>query len=140
METLKIAFVDFWPEINVEDIFTPILSKYYDVVFDNKNPDVVFHSIFGRMKEIGNYPKAKKILWLAENFRPSQFKTDYSLSFDLHSETNFRLPLWQAFILLKPSLLQDLYNKPVIDEVKFERFCSFIVSNGILMAFSTCSD
>jgi hypothetical protein len=133
METLKIAFVDFWPEINFEDIFTPILSKNYNVVFDNKNPDVVFHSIFGGMKEIGNYPKAKKILWLAENFRPSQFKTDYSISFDPTQGNNFRLPLWQAYLLKNPSLKNRLFNNVNshrIEGKEFDRFCSFTVSNG----------
>jgi len=133
METIKIWFADFWPEIIFEDIFTPILTKHYNVVLDKINPDVVFFSIFNRMQEIGNYPKAKKILWLAENFKPTQFKSDYSISFEPASDTNFRLPLWQAYLLKQPQLKDRLYNKPNInisDCSSFERFCSFTVSNS----------
>lgn len=130
METLKISFVDFWPEIDQEDVFTPILSKHYNVVLDNNNPDVVFHSVFGGMRNISRYQKAKKILWIAENFRANQFKTDYTVSFDPPTDTNFRLPLWQAYMLKDETLYDKLVNKPKIDKVDFERFCSFTVSNS----------
>jgi hypothetical protein len=133
MTELKISFVDFWPEIKFEDIFTPILSNYYNLVIDNKNPDVVFHSMFGGMKQIVNYPKAKKIMWIAENFRASQFKTDYTISFDPTEGRNFRLPLWQAYILTKPELKTRLFNNVNLHRIEgkdFDRFCSFTVSNG----------
>jgi hypothetical protein len=40
MATLKIAYVDFWPEITDEDIFIPILSEQYNVIIDNNNPTI----------------------------------------------------------------------------------------------------
>jgi len=127
METLRIAFCDFWPEIKNEDIFTPILKEKYNVIIDNKNPDVVFHSVFNKMKDVSKY-KCKKILFLGENYRAKNFNTDLSISFDKHSKTNFRLPLWQYFVLLKPSYI-DLLLKRVKNK-SFDRFCSFTVSNG----------
>lgn len=128
MQTLKIAFVDFWPQYEIEDIFTPILSKKYNVIIDNNNPDIIIHSIFNRMQGITKYPRnIKRILWLAENWRPTQFDTDYSVSFDLPTEKNFRLPLWQAYILLRPDYKEKLFNK--IKHDNFDRFCSFTVSN-----------
>jgi len=126
METIKIGFVDFWPEIKDEDIFTPILKKHFNVEIDNRNPDVIFHSIFGGMQNSPRY-KCKKILFLGENHRPYKFNTNYSISFDLPSKTNFRLPLWQYFILLKPEYKEQLFNRPQYDN--FDRFCSFVVSN-----------
>ncbi len=125
---LKVAFVNFWPEIVDEDIFTPILSKHYDVELDYTNPDIVFHSIFGDLNLMNRFQSKKKILFLGENRRPNEFKSDFSISFDPHSETNFRLPLWQYFILLKPIYLELLMNKVKWDS--FDRFCSFTVSNG----------
>ena len=126
METLKIAFADFWPGWNDEDFITPILEKKYNIVVDQKNPDVVFHSIFGGMKETPKY-KCKKVLFLGENWRPNRFGSDYSISFDPYSETNFRLPLWQVYLLKFPEYLPRLFDRKRHDE--FERFCSFTVSN-----------
>jgi hypothetical protein len=128
MDKLKIWFGDFWPEWNIEDFITPILNKHFEVVSDRDKPDVMFHSIFNKMSETPNY-KCKKVLILAENWRPSQFKSDYSISFDPHSETNFRLPLWQMYMLLWPNLKNRLYNRLNYNEDQFVRWGAFTVSN-----------
>jgi alpha(1,3/1,4) fucosyltransferase len=130
MKDLKVAFIDFWPAFEQdENIFVPLLSKHFNVIIDEQNPDVVFHSIFNGQRNIQKYNKFKKILLLGENYRPSQFNTNYSISFDPHSETNYRLPLWQYYLLLNPSLKDKLFNQEV-KYTKFDRFCSFVVSNG----------
>jgi len=126
MEKLKIAFVDFWPEWDVEDFITPILKNHFDIIVDQKNPDILFHSIFNKMSEAPKY-KCKKVLILAENWRPGQFKSDFSISFDPNSKTNFRLPLWQMYWLLKPELKDRLFKRKQLSE--FKNFCSFTVSN-----------
>lgn len=129
MDKLKVAFVDFWPEIEHENIFLPILEKHFDVQVTRINPDIVIHSIFGRMQETPKY-KCKKILFLGENWRPEQFGSDYSISFDPHTDKNFRLPLWQFYLLLRPELKERLFNKLIYKENEFERWCAFTVSNG----------
>jgi len=123
---LRVAYDDFWPEWNIENFVEPILKKYFYIVNDQQNPDVLFHSIFNRMSNTPKY-KCKKILILAENWRPSKFGSDYSISFDPKTETNFRLPLWQMYWLLKPELKDKLFNR--INYESFDRFCSFTVSN-----------
>ena len=128
MEQLKIWFADFWPEWPDEDFITPILSKNFEVILDKNNPDVVFHSIFNRMQETPKY-KCKKILYLGENWRPEQFGSDFSISFDPHSEKNYRLPLWQVYILKNPKLKDRLYNRLNWEEGQFIKWCSFTVSN-----------
>lgn len=128
METLKITYADFWPEWETgENFIQPILEKHFNVVVVQKNPDVLFHSIFNRMADTPRY-KCKKVLILAENWRPSRFDSDYSISFDPHSDTNFRLPLWQIYMLLWPELKDRLFNRK--HHESFERFCSFTVSNA----------
>ena len=127
MENLKVAFLDFWPEIDKENIFLPILRKHFDVEVTTINPDVIIHSIFGGMKETPKY-KCKKILFLGENYRPYNFHTDYSISFDPHSDTNYRLPLWQFYCILNPEIKEKLFNR--VHHESFDRFCSFVVSNG----------
>lgn len=127
MEKLKVAFLDFWPEITDENIFLPILKKYFDVEISTSNPDVVIHSIFGGMKQSVNY-KCKKILFIGENYRASNYPCDYSISFDPHSDKNYQLPLWQFYLILRPELKEKLFNINVKHE-SFDRFCSFTVSN-----------
>lgn len=123
---LKIWFTDFWPEWNIEDFITPILNGHFNVTLSKSNPDVLFHSIFNRMAETPKF-KCKKVLILAENWRPHQFGSDYSISFDPHSKTNFRLPLWQIYWLMKPELKDRLFDRKRLDN--FQRFCAFTVSN-----------
>jgi hypothetical protein len=128
MNKLKIWFADFWPEIKDENIFLPILQKHYDVEVTRNNPDVVIHSIFGGMKETPQY-KCKKILFLGENYRAKNYGSDYSISFDPHSKTNYRLPLWQFYLVLRPELKQKLLFEPRLNHGSFDRFCFFMVSN-----------
>lgn len=128
MDKLKIWFADFWPEWKDENFISPILKNHFEIVLDKEHPDVVFHSIFNRMVEAPKY-KVKKILYLGENWRPEQFKSDYSISFDPHSTTNYRLPLWQIYILLKPELRKRLYNRLNWKEEEFQQWCAFTVSN-----------
>jgi len=123
---LKIGYADFWPEWPDENFIEPILKKYFYITIDHKNPDILFHSIFGGMKETPKY-KCKKVLFLGENYRAKNYDSDYSISFDPYSETNFRLPLWQAFILKKPEYKDRLFNR--VNHESFDRFCSFTVSN-----------
>jgi hypothetical protein len=125
MKTLKIAFIDFWPEWADEDFITPILEKHYNLVIDDRNPDVVFHSVFG--SKVNQY-NCKKVLFLGENKRFHDWKTDYSITFDPHTPTNFRLPLWQVYLMNKPDNLDKLLNGRV--DTSHENFCSFTVSNG----------
>ena len=127
MNDLKVAFVDFWPEWNVEDFITPILKKHFHVLFDYQNPDIIFHSIFNKMQESPRY-KCKKVLILAENWRPSQLNATYSISFDPHTPENFRLPLWQIYMLLWPELKTKLFLMNRYKEIH-EKWCAFTVSN-----------
>jgi hypothetical protein len=80
------------------------------------------------MQEITKY-KCKKILYLGENWRPEQFKSNFSISFDPHSEINYRLPLWQVYILRKPELMERLFNRINYKEEEFKKWCAFTVSN-----------
>jgi hypothetical protein len=130
MNDLRIWYCDLWPEfLSDENIFTPILSKHFNVILDKVHPDVVFHSIFNGQRDIQNFKNAKRILFIGENHRSSKFETDYSISFDPHSETNFRLPLWQYYLILNPTLKEGLFNHKPSTPVNDGQFCSFVVSN-----------
>jgi len=129
MDTIKIHFTDFWPEwADTENFITPILSKHFNVVIDQNNPDVLFHSVFKAGTGKTSSYKCKKILISAENWRAAPFGSNYSISFDPHSTTNFRLPLWKIYWFLWPELKDRLFNR--VNHDSFDRFCSFTVSNG----------
>jgi alpha(1,3/1,4) fucosyltransferase len=128
MDTLKVGFCDFWPGFKEdENIFLPILKKHFNVVETKVHPDVVIHSLFNGMQET-RHQTCKKIMYTGENHRPAEYQTDYSISFDPHSTTNYFLPIWQFFLLLRPEIKAQLVNRPHYDS--FERFCSFTVTNG----------
>lgn len=136
METLHVWYTDFWPEWDEEDFITPILQEKYNIVVDQKDPDVVFHSIFGNNSQ--KY-KCKKILYVAENIRYPYNDTirnniniayngaHNTITFDPETDKNYRLPLWQVFILRNPDYWERLTNR--VRPSEFERFCSFTVSN-----------
>jgi len=125
---LRMGFADFWPEWDVEDFITPLLSKHFNIILDQKNPEVLFHSVFRAGTGKTSSYKCKKILISAENWRPGQFGSDYTVSFDPKTDTNFRLPLWQIYWFLWPALKYRLFDRK--NHKEFERFCSFTVSNG----------
>jgi len=127
MDKLKVSFLDFWPEIKDENIFLPILQKYFDVEVIENNPDVIIHSFFGTTHLSPQY-KCKKILFIGENYRAAQYGSDYSISFDPPTDKNFRLPLWQFYLILRPELQKILFG-PRIQHESFDKFCFFIVSN-----------
>ncbi len=130
METLRVAYADFWPEWNDENFIEPILKKHFNVVIDQQNPDVLFHSIFGGMRQTGGY-NCKKIQFLGENRRPHP-GSHFSISFDLPSNKNFRLPLWQVFLLKEPEVYHNrIFGDERIQwsQEEFEEFAAFIVSN-----------
>jgi len=136
MDKLKVWFADFWPEWKDEDFITPILKRNFEIILDKKNPDVVFHSIFGNANSSF---KCKKILFIAENIRNNYNdnirnninialnEASATIGFDPPTLTNYRLPLWQVYILLKPELKDRLFERRRLEN--FERFCAFTVSN-----------
>jgi alpha(1,3/1,4) fucosyltransferase len=128
MDRLKICYCDVWPEWNEENFIEPILAKHFNIVIDNNKPDLLIHSTYQGMMQTPKY-KCRKLAYMGENFKPEQIGSDYSISFDPQSENNYRLPLWQTYIVLKPWLKDKLYNKVMFKENEFLRFCSFVVSN-----------
>ena len=53
MDKLKINFVDFWPNFLHEDnYFYHLLSREFDVVIDEHDPDLLFFSVdYGNKNE-----------------------------------------------------------------------------------------
>lgn len=137
---IKITFCDFWDNFVPNDnYFYNLLSLSYDVEINEKEPDLVFYSVFGNRNLSYGKDKFVKIFFTGENIRPDFTQCDYSFSFDYNSDTrNFRLPLWVLHFnwFNRPYIesrdhaylhnINDFFEKKINNKNKF---CSFIVSN-----------
>lgn len=124
MKTIRIKYVDFWPNFNYEsDPIYCILKKEYDVEL-SENPDYVIYSTFG--KEHLGYD-CIKIFYAGEEQCPDFNICDYGIGFDYitFGDRYFRLPL----------IYHPMYRE---DYLKMQRrapgeprsqFCSFVYSN-----------
>jgi hypothetical protein len=152
---LKINFVDFWPGFNKKNnYFYHLLRLKYNVLIDEKEPDLLFFSVdYQKLKERNKYKnhKCKKIFYTGENVRAnfSNFdidserysigKCDFAFTFDfINHPRHFRLPLWVTYIdwfnvggyenpeyLLPP---EKISSNEFIDKTK-DKFCSIVISN-----------
>jgi len=129
MKKLKISFAQFWGHFDKENIFLPILQKHFDVEIDDKNPDVLFYSVYAAENIASKY-NCKKIFFCLEHWHDPKFKIphDFSIRQNSHTKTNFNLPGWQYYYLWGQEKYKEaLYNR--IRHQEFDRFCSFTVSN-----------
>lgn len=131
MKTIKINFVDFWPNYDKTDnYFYNLLKSHYDLVID-ENPDLLFYSSFGH-----DYLKYKcsRIFYTGENTRPDFTACDFAFSFDFISNKNhFRLPLYSIYIDHHDMLAQLERKKTREEATKIwetkTKFCCMVVSN-----------
>lgn len=98
---LKIATVNFWDTAFQNDFLhyfiKSVTNDNYEFVTDIENCDVIFSSVFGKIKT----KREKTIFYTGENIRPDFTKCAFSLSFDVDSwdSRNYYLPFWMSRIL-----------------------------------------
>jgi len=125
---IKIFFVDFEANFDVNsNFFTKFLSNYYTVIIDT-NPDYLFYSCYGYNHF--KYDKCVKIFFTGENIVPDFNICDYGIGFHhLQLEDRyFRFPLYlmYAWEQLGDSLNFNLES----EDLKNRNFCNFIYSNS----------
>lgn len=125
---MKIKFVDFWIDLDLEKLFLyNILKKYYDIELSDK-PDILFYSCFGF--EHLKYT-CKKVFYTGENIKPNFNHCDYAFSFEDNSEQNFHLPHFIEY-----ENFFDYKNKNLTKEIEQyqkvnkSKFCSFMATNA----------
>ena len=103
METIKVNFVDFWPNFQKQDnYFFHLLSQKFEVIVDAFDPDIVFGSFgFSKVKEIERYANHRclKVYYTGESDGPKSHPYDVNITQwrDVFLETHVRLPLWAFF-------------------------------------------
>lgn len=125
---IKVNFVDFWPDFNIENNFIlNILNQKYDVFISNDNPDLIFFSCFG----INHFKySCIKIFYTGENKNPNYFFCDFSFSFNDTNNKNLCLPHFVEYDHFF-ELQTHLFSPQILEYrncVK-EKFCNFIASN-----------
>jgi hypothetical protein len=131
MKKLRLGFVDTFGA--VEEFFTEVLSREYEIERDDVNPEYLIFgdANFGSKNQLDRYKTGNitRIFYTGENQRPSQYKCHYSISFDHDNPTNYRLPLFVIYDWdnkRKGVRNADSGQKRVL---KDRGFCSFVVKN-----------
>lgn len=134
MNTIKIAFVDFWKNCDIENhIICKALRKIYDIKFVSpENADYVFFSVFGDSHWF--LPKDTiKIFYTGENLAPDFNVCDYAIGFDWITigDRYLRVPNYYAtdFFYPKVELMQHKHELENSKDYFNRKFCSFVVSN-----------
>jgi hypothetical protein len=130
---LKLGFIDYFSTI--ADFFVDTLSKTFDVIRDDNNPDYLIFcdENFGQQNHKFNDRNVIKIFYTGENRRPQYYPCHYSISFDEDNDRNYRLPLyvfqnWELTEVEKLPKINELRRK--ISSVSEKNgFCSFVVRN-----------
>jgi hypothetical protein len=131
---LRLGFTDIIKSI--ENFFIHQLSKKYQVIRDDENPDYLIFSDgnFGNNNAHYNNKNCIKIFYTGENERPWNYQCHYSISFehDTFDGRNFRLPLYVIYD--HDNHYRDVPNTSTISRSKEDllnpkKFCSFVVKN-----------
>lgn len=129
MNTVKIAFSDFWDVFNPNDNFiTDALKKHFNVELSDK-PDFVFCSNFGN-KHL-KY-RCVKIYYTGENLCPDFNLVDYAMGFQPidFCDRFLRLP----FYVLYPEACDFAMRKhelPNDYKISDKKFCNYVISNAL---------
>lgn len=129
---LKLGFTDYFK--TMDEFFIDTLSKTFEVVRDDANPDYLIFAdeTFGQNNL--NYNNCIKIFFTGENRRPWNYKCHHAISFDHLDGPNFyRLPLYvlddwvneqkMGLLSMRTDFLEDA--TPIAEK----EFCSFVVAN-----------
>ena len=126
MKKIKVKFVDFWPNFENDNVFLPILQKYYDVEISD-TPDYIFGSVLG--DSYLDYD-CVRIFYTGENLSPDYNLYDYSIDYEYmdYGDRHFRYPNY----IMWNEAFSGMMKKHLATEEEIEGktdFCSFVYSN-----------
>ena len=139
MKTLRVNFVDFWPNlIKTDNLYYNILSTKYRVVIDEVSPEVLFFSAdYDRKGDRFRFKNCLRVFHTGESDSPNWNEADIAFTQrHIDDPRHFRMPGWATYL--------NWYNRPYDDnrdqanlmsieklltkprEVEKPRFCSFL--------------
>lgn len=131
---LRLGFTDYFGTL--DDFFIDTLSKKYDIIRDDDNPDYLIFcdETFGVKNRLFNAKHNVKIFFTGENRRPQNYNCHFAITFDhLDMPRHYRMPLyvldnWVHINKIDlPDIRDVLRTGTASDKTSF---CSFIVANG----------
>lgn len=135
VEILRLGFVDYFT--GLDDFFIDTLSKKYQIIRDDINPDYLIFcdETFGQKNlEYNDRPNLIKIFYTGENRRPWNYKAHFAITFDhFDNERHYRLPLyvidhWLMVNKLGMSHINEI-KRTELDVLEKTKFCGFISGN-----------
>ncbi|MBR4575022.1 MAG: hypothetical protein IKO16_08920 [Lachnospiraceae bacterium] len=128
MDTIKIAFTDFWDVFDPEENFiTDALKKHFKVEI-SEDPDFVFCSIFGRRHL--KYSCAK-IFYTGENIAPDFNLVDYALGFPEMDFYDRYLRFPHYILYPRACSLARRKHEMTDEELLGRKFCNYVISNAV---------
>jgi hypothetical protein len=105
MKTIKLSYRNMWPGMNPNKMpqdyfFEYVLSQKYNVVYEDKDPDVVIYSVFGPPPIRDEYSNNPLIIGYTGEPHEVQGNPDLYFGFDANKRPDyFRLPLWVLYMM-----------------------------------------
>jgi hypothetical protein len=111
-----------------------LLSKKYDIIVDEDNPDLLISSIFGNG---WRHYRCKKMYYTGENSFPFMKYFSFSVTYGRTTSKNIRWPLYLMYDEYHRDyreMLLSVSTKATRKDYENRGFCSFVVSNphGVL--------
>ena len=130
LKTIKCWFVDFWDGFDLYDnVFVWALRKDYNVVFDDKNPDFLFCSVFYGEECNAIQYQCTRIFYTGENLIPDFNIYDYAMGFDyiIYGDRYLRWPIYRIYPEFET--IKEKHKKYDMDTFMKRDFCCRVVSN-----------
>lgn len=139
MKTIKIGFTDTYD--NCIGFFTDILSRQYQIIRDDSDPDYLIFGDSNFGKTHNSITAKKKIFFTGENVRPNYSECHHAITFDHeNSPKHYRLPLYvlEMWAINRDNNPHDIYDFNFLVKKKIDlekewdrkvRLISYIQSN-----------
>lgn len=120
------------------EYFLQYLEKKYQIIFDEENPDFIFHE--AHLVDVIQY-SGVRIAVAGENVRTDFNISDYGIGFD-HLTFQDRYLRFPLYLFYTGSLKLAFDRRSLLEEQNFRnlenrKFCNFLVSNGNATEFRT---
>jgi len=125
---LKIAFLDFWEGVNINEVINFLHLNDYNFIEDYINPDLVVYSCFGERHL--DYTHSKLLFYCGENVIPDFNICDFAIS-------SVKIQYENRNLWIPCSHISTLSHVPdntreITPELLNRKFCSFIYSQDKL--------
>lgn len=122
-KTIKVCLVDFYDQY-VKALVRKALEERYNLIYDEKDPDFLFYSVFG-YKHLMYGERCIKVFVSGENVFPDFNECDYAVSSVTFSHGDRYLHLPPCYYY-DSSGLENIPLPPLQEDMAQRRFCSFI--------------